>query len=356
MPITPQFSEETESAILTRLLDNIAPEVDKRQGSIAYDLSDPAAQEFAHAYISLDRTLSYAFLNEDMPSDLLTTAASDFGVDRKPAIEAKGEVTFTGQIGQVIPKETQVRTDDGVYFITLNDAILTQETAKVTVEAELGGISGNVNVGYINTVVGDLAGVLTVTNELAFDNGVDEESDESLLQRVYDKVRKPATSGNIYHYEQWAREVSGVGAARVYPTWNGPGTVKVVLLGDDKQAPAQTVIDAVTTHIAEERPVGANVTVVGATEVPINVSADLTLASGTTIDEVKADIEKAVNAYLESLAFNDTLVRYTRIAAILLDVPRIIDYANLKLNGGTSNIEVANEQVAILGTVNVNAV
>lgn len=356
MAITPQFSEQTEVAILGRLLDAIVPEVDKRQGSIAYDLSDPAAQEFAHAYISLDRTLSYAFLNEDMPSDLLTIAASDFGVGRKSAIEAKGEVTFTGQIGQPIPKDTQVRTDDGVYFITLNDVTLTQETAKVTVEAELGGISGNVSVGKIDTVVGDLAGVLTVTNELAFDNGVDEESDESLLQRVYDKVRKPATSGNVYHYEQWAREVSGVDAARVYPTWNGPGTVKVVLLGDDKQAPSQTVIDAVKTHIAEERPVGASVTVVGATEVPINVSADLTLASGATLDEVKADIEKAVNAYLESLAFNDTLVRYTRIAAILLDVPRIIDYANLKVNGGASNIEVANEQVAILGTVNVNAV
>ena len=356
MPITPQFSDQTESAILERLLDAIVPEVDKRQGSIAYDLSDPAAQEFTQAYIALDQTLSYAFLNEDMPPDLLTIAASDKGVDRKPAIASKGEVTFTGQIGQLIPKETQVRTDDGVYFITLTDVTLTQNTAKVTVEAELGGISGNVNVGYINTVVGDLAGVLTVTNELAFDNGVDEESDESLLQRVYDKVRKPATSGNVYHYEQWAREVSGVGSARVYPTWNGPGTVKVVLLGDDKQAPAQTVIDAVKTHIEEERPVGANVTVVGATEVPINVSADLTLASGTTIDEVKADIEEAVNTYLESLAFKDTLVRYTRIAAILLDVPRIIDYTNLKLNGGTSNIEVANEQVAILGAVNVNAV
>lgn len=356
MAITPRFSDQTETAILERLLDAIVPEVDKRQGSIAYDLSDPAAQEFAHAYISLDRTLSYAFLNEDMPSDLLTTAAADFGVDRKPAVEAKGEVTFTGQIGQFIPKDTQVRTDDGVYFITLNEATLTQETAKVQVEAEIGGISGNVDIGKIDTVVGDLAGVLTVTNELAFDNGVDEESDESLLQRVYDKVRKPATSGNVYHYEQWAREVSGVGAARVYPTWNGPGTVKVVLLGDDKQAPSQTVIDAVITHIGEERPVGADVTVVGATEVAININADLTLANGASIGDVKADIEKAVQAYLESLAFNDTLIRYTRIAAILLDVPRIIDYTNLTVNGGESNIEVTDEQVAILGAVTVNAV
>lgn len=356
MAITPRFSNETETVILQRMLDAIVPEVDKRQGSIAYDLSDPAAQEFAQAYIALDRTLSYAFLNKDMPSDLLTIAASDFGVDRKPAVKAKGEVTFTGQVGQLVPKDTQVRTEDGTYFKTIEDVTLTTESIKTTVEAELGGISGNVAISEINTVTGDLAGVLAVTNEKAFDNGVDEESDESLLQRVYDKVRKPATSGNVHHYEQWAREVTGVGAARVYPIWNGPGTVKVVILGDDKRPPSQTVIDATITHIENERPVGATVTVVGATEVPININANLMLASDTTLEEVKVEIEKSVAAYLETLAFNDSLVRYTRIAALLLDIPRIIDYENLTINGGDANIEVSNEQVAVLGAVNVIAV
>ena len=356
MAVTPRFSEETEQAILDRMLGAIRDDVGKRQGDIAYDLSDPAAQEFAQAYAALDTTLGYAFLNEDMPSDLLTLAASDFGVDRKPAVKARGSVTLTGPVGQAVPVGTQVRTDDGVYFATLTNVVLMQGTATVDVEALVGGTSGNVVAGELNTMVGDLAGVVSVTNTLTFESGVDEESDASLLQRVYDKVRKPATSGNVYHYEQWAREVSGVGAARVYPVWNGPGTVKVVLLGDDKQAPAQSVIDAAIAHIAEERPIGASVTVVGATEIPINISANLTLASDATIAGVKADIEAAVHAYLESLAFTDTLVRYTRIAALLLDIPRIIDYANLTVNGGTSNIQVTDEQVAVLGTVSVNAV
>lgn len=356
MAITPRFTNETEEAILTRMLTAMRDDVGKRQGDIAYDLSDPAAQEFAQAYIALDQTLGYAFLNEDMPSDLLTLAASDFGVDRKPAVVAKGEVTLNGPQGQLVPKSTQVRTDDGIYFQTINDVTLTSGTAKTIGEAIVGGTDGNVDIGEINTVVGDLAGVLTVINESAYDTGVDEESDESLLQRVYDKVRKPATSGNVYHYEQWAREVSGVGAARVYPIWNGPGTVKVVLLGDDKLAPSQPVIDATIAHIEEERPVGASVTIIGATEVAINITADLTLASGAVIDDVKADIEKGVHAYLDSLAFKDNLIRYTRIAAVLLDIPRVVDYGNLTVNGGTANIEVTNEQVAVLGTVSANAV
>lgn len=356
MAVTPRFSEETEQAILDRMLSAMRDDIGKRQGDIAYDLSDPAAQEFAQAYSALDTTLGYAFLSEDMPSDLLTLAASDFGVDRKPAVKARGAVTLTGPAGQAVPAGTQVRTDDGVYFATLTSAALTQGTATVEVEAVVGGDSGNVDADEINTMVGDLTGVVTVTNTLAFDSGVDEESDASLLQRVYDKVRKPATSGNVYHYEQWAREVVGVGAARVYPIWDGPGTVKVVLLGDDKRKPAQSIIDDAIAYIDDTCPIGADVTVVGATEIPINITAKLTLASDAELAQVQTDIETAVHAYLESLAFVDTLVRYTRIASILLDVPRIIDYADLTVNGGTANVQVTDEQVAVLGAVSVNAV
>lgn len=355
MAITPRFSEQTEQAILERMLDAIRDDVGKRQGDIAYDLSDPAAQELAQAYVALDQVLNNAFLNEDMPTDVLRLAASDFGVDYKLAVKARGFVTLTGPINQLVVAGQQVRTDDGVYFATLTNVTLTQGTAQVEVEATVGGTLGNVAPGEINTVVGDLSGVLFVRNELAFDSGVDEESDESLLQRVYDKVRKPATSGNVYHYEQWAREVAGVGDARVFPTWDGPNTVKVVLLSDDKQSPTQAVIDAAVDKIEIERPVGAHVTVVGASEVPINLSATLTLANPDTLDAVKADIEEALQTYLQTLAFTDNYVRYARIAAMLLDIESIVDYENLTVNGGTANVQVTDEQVAVLGTVSVDA-
>lgn len=354
MAVGQYFSEQTEQAVLHRMLESMRSDIDKRQGSIAYDLTAPAAIELAEAYINLDKTLSYAFINEDMPSELLTTAANMYGISRKQAIKATGSVVFSGSNGQVIPAGTQIRTDDGIYFRTLSQATILSESISVQVEAVKGGTSGNVDVSNINTVVGDLAGVLLVNNPLEFTDGVDEETDESLLQRIYDRVRKPATSGNIYHYEQWAKEVSGVGDAKVYPIWNGPGTVKVVLLSDTKKTPDHSVITEVEKHIESMRPVGSTITVVGASEVPINVNANLTLASGTDLSEVKSQIETAITNYLDGLAFKDTLIRYTRIAAILLDIPRIIDYEGLTVNGGSSNIEVLDEQVAVLGTVTLH--
>lgn len=356
MAITPRFSGETDATILTRLLNAIDDSIDKRQGSVAYDLTAPTAMELAQAYVKLDNTLSYAFLNENMPSELLTIAASDLGVDRKPSVKAVGNVVIGGPVTQFVPKGTQFRTDNGIYFATTADATLTGGTAVVAVEAVIGGTSGNVGIGEINTVVGDLVGIITVTNNVTFDSGINEESDEALLQRVYDKLRKPATSGNVYHYEQWANEVNGVSDAKVYPVWNGPGTVKVVILGDDKKSPTQAVVDAASAHINAECPIGANVTVVGATEFAINVTVTLTLTSVASIEVAQQEITDSITAYLKTIAFTDSVVRYTQIANAILNSESVIDYSNLTINGGTANIETTDEQIAVIGTVVVNAV
>ena len=354
MAVTPRFTTETEEVILQRILDAIAPQVDKRQGSVAYDLTDPVAQEFAQAYIAMDLLLSYVFLSEDMPSDLLTIAASDLGVDRKPAVKATGNINLTGPANQVVPAGTQVRTNDGIYYTIDNQVTLTGGKATASITAVEGGTSGNVGIGEINTIVGNLVGIVSVTNAVAITNGIDEESDNALLQRTYDKVRKPATSGNGYHYEQWAKEVAGIGDAKVFPIWNGAGTVKVVVLSDEKKAPGAEVIENVKKHIESERPVGATVTVLGATEVPINVTARITLKPGAEAAAAKTQFQAALSEYLKSLAFTDNTVRYTKIASLLLDVPTIVDYAELKVNTATTNVQTTAEQVPVVGTVTLN--
>ncbi|MNW51225.1 hypothetical protein D3C74_287060 [compost metagenome] len=94
----------------------------------------------------------------------------------------------------------------------------------------------------------------------------------------------------------------------------------------------------------------------GAGEVPINVSVRVQLARDATAEDVKEQLETSIAKYLEGLAFNDTdtLVRITRIANFILDVPPVIDYFDLTINGVTSNIQVPLDSVAVLGTVDVH--
>ena len=59
--------------------------------------------------------------------------------------------------------------------------------------------------------------------------GREEEDDNSLRARYFTRVRREAVSANKQHYKQWAEEVDGVGRAKIFPLWNGDGTVKVVI-------------------------------------------------------------------------------------------------------------------------------
>jgi uncharacterized phage protein gp47/JayE len=347
------YEDKTPDVIHAGMLENVDPAIDQREGSVTHDLTMPAAVEIANAYIELDAVLALGFADTS-EGTYLDMRAGEHGLTRKPSVKAQGSVTFTGPDGTIVLNGTRVQTESGIYFVTLTDVTISGGMSTVNAEAEDGGLAGNVAAGLINALApGDLYGVVTVTNPANFDGGADEEDDAALLKRLKDKVSNPVTSGNAAHYRQWALEVAGVGDAKVYPVWNGGGTVKVVLLDTEGTAPAQTIIDAATAYIEDNRPIGATVTVVGVTEVPINITATLTLAEGKTSTDAQTEVSALLKDYLKTMAFTDTVVRFSQIAALVLNAESVIDYTNLTINGGTTNITIVDGSVAVAGTVTV---
>ncbi|MFS0841175.1 baseplate J/gp47 family protein [Paenibacillus sp. 1P03SA] len=346
------YEDQTKDVILARMLNEVPSDMDKRPGSITYDMQSPASIEFALAYIELSGVLDKGFAATTY-GEYLTLRCAEMAVYRKGAVKASVPVTLTGADGTVIKAGQRVSTDtlDPVYFVTRKDVTIINGSATVDADAEVGGKNGNVGVGQIRLTVGNITGVASVTNHVAADGGADEESDEELLVRYEERVSTPSTSGNAAHYRQWAKEVPGISDAIVYPTWNGNGTVKVVLLDTDKTTPTPAKVAEVAAYIEDNRPIGATVTVVGAVEVPINVSLSATIASTSSIAAVKKQLEEGLKTYLNSLAFRDPLVRYTQVQRVILDIPDIIDYTGLKVNGQTFNLEIPNGSVAVIGTV-----
>lgn len=346
------YEDQTKDAILQRMLDASPEDIDKREGSITRDLLAPAAIELEMAYSELDAVLDKVFADTAY-GEYLDRLVAGLGITRKPSVKAVGSVVLTGTDGTVIPTGTEVYTDDEtpVYFVTTTSGTITNGTATVAAEAKEGGVSGNVAANKIVLTTGDITGITGVNNPQAFDGGVDTESDEDLRNRYLDRVKEPVMSGNAADYLQWALERTGVGDAKVFPVWNGNGTVKVVIIDSERTAPTQALIDDVAAYIELVRPIGATVTVVGATELVINVSATLTLASGYTVNGVKPTIEQGIVDYLKSIAFKGEPVRLSRIANIILDTTGVLDYSNLTVNGGTGNISVPSDQVAVKGTV-----
>lgn len=360
------LTEQTEEAILARMLARVPADVDKSEGSFVWDALAPAAYELYDAAVWAQEALRRGFASTTFGA-YLDLRCAEHGVTRRPAAKAAGRVKLTGRAGMTMPAGTRVATaadpvtnTPSVEFETLADVVLDAGgLGTADVQAAEAGALGNVAAGAITIAVSASGGIRAVTNPAALTGGMEPESDEALLQRFLLKVRSPGTSGNRSDYVQWAMSVPGVGGVLVEPLWNGPGTVKVVLLDDNKRAASTALVSVVQTLIAPSdggeglAPIGAKVTVEAATEVPIDLSAKLTIAGSATLEAVKAMIEGGLREYLSQLAFADSLVRYNRISAILLDLPAIVDFQDLRVNGGTSNIEMGAGEVAVLGTVTV---
>ena len=176
------FENETFERILERMLARLPDDIDKRQGSVVYDLLAPAAAELAQAYIEMDNVLNLGFADTTY-GEYLDRRAAEQGLTRKPAVKATGRLTFSGPDGTVIPVGTRVSTEGEtpIYFVTTTEGTITGGTVTVDAEAEVGGESGNVDAGKITVVLGDLSGVVTVTNAEPFRGGITEEIDDELL-------------------------------------------------------------------------------------------------------------------------------------------------------------------------------
>lgn len=358
----PDYFNETYESILQRMLSKIPDTIDKTEGSFIYDALAPVAAELAQLVIVLKSLLDKAFVQSTY-DEYLDMKAREFGLERRQAKKATGQVIFIGKPGTVIPAGIRVSTvsdngESGTIFLTKTNAEIGADgTAIVDIEAEEEGKQGNVAAGAIQLLLDKVDGIEKVTNLLATSGGTDREDDESLRQRILEKVRHPGASGNKSDYINWALEVPGVGGVRVIPLWDGPGTVKVVLLGTDKKPASQAIVDAVQKYIAPvdgsgKAPIGARVTVVAAKAVPIDVSAKVILSGTRTLAEIQTSFQAALANYLAEIAFSDDpSVRYVRVGALLLDQDGVKDYTDLLINGAVGNVEIREDEVAIVGTV-----
>lgn len=346
------YENITPEGIKAEILAEITG-MDTSEGSYINILVSPIAYQIWTYYTALEAVMPIIFVDETS-GPYIDKWCAVYGIVRKPGTKAKAVISFEGTAGMIVPAGKIFLTEDGRSFELESDVILADGSGEGTVVAIKDGSAYNVPVGAISVQSSTLPGLTFWENQEAT-GGTDEESDAALVGRLYEFLQKPSTSGNIYHYRQWAKETTGVGECRVFPLWDGPGTVKVVISGQDGGVASKDAISDCKNHIEEMRPVGAEVTVVSAQELAINISAVIVTDNTITVDDVKAQFEKGVKDYLESIAFKKDEVVYARIAFILMDIPGVQDYKTLTINDGDENIVIADEEIPVLGVVQVAA-
>ena len=211
-------------------------------------------------------------------------------------------------------------------------------------KSEIAGSKGNVYKGRI-IPIGAVPNLKSATIIDILVQGYDEESDYSFRNRFYETLRLPATSGNESHYKIWAKEVEGVGGVKVIPTWNGGGTVKLVIIDSDGNEATEDLTVKVYNYIETKRPIGAEVTVESAEFVEMKITAKVKLASGYDIDSVYESYANAVDEYRQDVAFSEDYISRAKLGSMLLATPGVLDYEDFLLNGSTANVELDFNQI-----------
>ncbi|MFY0945461.1 baseplate J/gp47 family protein, partial [Clostridioides difficile] len=266
-----------------------------------------------------------------------------FGVYRKLGTEAIGEVTFEGKIGTKIPNGTII-SHSNLLFVVIKD-ITIDEDSKLNIspiQALEVGIKYNLSANTEFKLIEEITGVTKIYNEFDLKGGTEIEIDEELKERFYKIQKNQATSGNKAHYQSWALEVEGVYNAKVIPRWDGPGTIKILIYGQNNQSVDNEVLQRCTEHIEEEKPIGPTVTVVTPSIFDVSISATLTLESGYDIESIKAMFLDIINSYLIE---NSREIIYIKIMSLLASIEGVHDIKNLLVNDDVKNIIVDEEKV-----------
>lgn len=345
------FASQDVNTIQKRLVDYIkqhGTEESVIEGTFKRDIVNSTAEEFKNVYFEMDM-LRDAFFASTSWGDYLTEKCKDFGIDRKLAAKAKGVVTVKGNAAAWIPKKSLFQSVTGHKFYTTEESFIEDNgKANIPIEAENAGSEYNIEADMITLIPMSIGGVNSVTNPKPTYDGFDEESDESLYQRYSDYIRTPATSGNIYHYNNWATSVVGVGGCRVTELVDGAGTVGVAIVDSNGDKASNDLIAKVKAYIETVRPAGAKVIV--STPDIITIDIVVTGVEGTgTVDLFKEGLTK----YFKKNGFKINKVTQADIVKQLFNAG-YTDFSSLSINNKNDSVQL-NGKLPKIGSVIINA-
>jgi uncharacterized phage protein gp47/JayE len=270
-----------------------------------------------------------------------------WGIFRLPASHAVGPVNFQGQDGSLIPAGLLMQHQPtGLLYAAQGDAAAINGVISITVRAVMPGAASNQPTGASLTLIAPIAGIMAngIVMPDGITGGVDEEDDDSLRQRLLDRLRKPPRGGAKHDYEAWAREVPGVTRAWCYPMGLGIGTVSLTFVTDNAPTgpiPTTEMVKRVQDHIEPLRPATVKEwSAFAPEELPIVISLSVTPNTEAVRTAVKRELGDFI--YREGMPDTDHntevwLIYLSRIRQSISLAPGVLDYT---LHDPVANIEV----------------
>ena len=315
--------EEIRASLL-RDYQTYYPNADTSEDSDAYARASSLAA-CAEGIYAHQKWLIKQFFPDTADTEFLEKHAGLRGLRRRNATYAAGKgATVSGNPDAVIAVGLQIKTEDGRFYETTESAVIPASGSVIVAVRSLAtGAVQNIKTATKGSFMAAPVGVSTdvVLNDVV--GATNTESDSSLLERLLNKIRRPAAGGNKYDYKDWALEVDGVEQAYVYPLRRGLGTVDIAITADNG-VPSDDTVRRAQEYIDQERPVTAKESKVvkpDVTKVNFNIQVKI---SGVALNDIKTAINNALRDYFNGLIPGDDLI-VSQCEAVINNLIGVVD-------------------------------
>lgn len=362
---------------LNLMLDNVPNDIDEREGSIIYDAVAPAAMVSAQQSLSLANIIRETYI-KTAQGEFLDYRAVEHGTNRYAATFTEVKARFNDDDGNPVNVEVGDRFASIAESPIFYTVIKANDDGTAEMQAEEAGTSANSYLGQVLPVTPNdslsWAEIVEITIPAR-----DEENDEHLRARLLNSNSWVAYGGNVADYLDMTSKISDVGATQVYPTWDGPGTVKLVILNNDLMPASQTLVKKVKEEIDPEEsttqgyglvPIDHQVTVVAPEIFEVNITMNVTIAENANIDTIRTNIKASLEELFKSLrkdwstidsvtgrGYKLTVYR-SKILSRVMTLEGVTNATMPQLNGKDEDLQLVfsntTSQLPVLGEVTVN--
>jgi uncharacterized phage protein gp47/JayE len=354
------YEDRTQEVITEEMLDGFGANVRTDVGSLAFNACVKTGSELEDVYTDLETQEENA-LPDTMDLVHLIRFAAERGTEYKYATYAVVKAVFL----QEMSIGDRLMCEDYIYDIT---EAVEGETNTYLMECEEDGTGPNTILGDLEPVDyidGYQGGEITEVSV----PGTDDEDEEVFRARVIGSYTSLAFGGNKADFRQYIDSLSSIGGCKVKRRDSNSEYINIYIIDSSFGAASNTLVNTVQELIDPigsqgegdgKAAVNQKVIVQSAGTVTINAAASLTLDDGYDIESIAPQVPDKIEAYLLSLRKEweaneqtEDVVRLARVEAAILTIEGVLDVTNMTLNGSAANVNVAWQNIPVLGTVNV---
>lgn len=342
------YEDLSYDIILERMLARVPDTIDKRDGSVIMNALAPAAMEIYMAYFELDNIINESFA-DTQSREYLVRRAAERGltpIEATPAVWT-AEIVGNAEIGDKF-------TVDGISFTLIAQT----DVSEYSLQCDETGTAGN-----------EITGTLVPTNKTftsaslveMYTAGDDEEDTEVFRTRYFDSLESLSFGGNVADYKEKVLAIEGVGGVKVVPTWDGAGTVKLIIVGADGTVPNDEFVEEVQAIFDPSygqgyglAPIGHTCTVEAVKTKTVDISVTIECDD---VDDILESIQGVIDTYFDKLISawsggDNIVIRISQIESAILDLVGVYDITKTIINTTEANLTLDSDTIPIRGEVN----